>query len=489
MSTGWLALGGGLLLPLAFAPFGLWPLALLAMALLFHCWTGATVRQAAWRGWLFGLGLFGLGVSWVQVSIHQFGLPSYLFSVPVTLLFVSFMALYPALCGALVGFLAGRLPPALQWILLMPALWVLGEALRGWLLTGFPWLQLGTSQIDSALGGYSPLGGVYLTGFLCALSGGLLLTGLRTRRERVPALLLLALIWGGGGWLRGQAWTEPAGPPLEVAVVQGAVPQAIKWAPGQLEPTRRLYLELSRPFFGRADLVLWPETALPAFEHRIRPFLEAVDELAKVSGTDLVLGLPVREGRGRYYNALLSVGRSPGRYYKRHLVPFGEYLPLKAWLGGPLHFLRIPMSDFSAGHGRPLLEAAGRVLGASICYEDAFADEVIEALPQAQLLVNVSNDAWFGDSLAPHQHLQIARQRALETGRYLLRATNTGISAVIGPQGRLLARSEQFRPQAITAQVLPLQGETPFVRHGSAPVLVGLLLLVLLLAWWWRNPG
>ncbi|RME33011.1 MAG: apolipoprotein N-acyltransferase, partial [Gammaproteobacteria bacterium] len=369
----WLALGGGLLLPLAFAPFGYWPLALVAMALLFHCWTGVTARRAALRGWLFGLGLFGLGVSWVQVSIHQFGLPSLLFSVPVTLLFVAFMALYPAACGALAVVFAGRRPPILQWILLMPALWVLTEAARGWLFTGFPWLQLGTSQIDSALAGYSPVGGDALTGFLCALSGGLLLAGLQRGGERVPVLLLLVLVWGGGGWLRGHEWTEPAGPPLEVAVVQGAVPQAIKWAPGQLEPTRRLYLRLSRPHFGRSDLILWPETALPAFEHQIRPFLGALDELAKVSGSDLLLGLAVREEAGRrYYNGLLSLGRSPGRYYKRHLVPFGEYLPLKAWLGGVLGFLEIPMSDFSPGSGRPLLRAAGRMLGASICYEDAF---------------------------------------------------------------------------------------------------------------------
>jgi len=475
-----LALVAGASLPLAFAPFGWYPLALVSPLILFLCWHDAGPGRAAWRGWLFGLGLFGLGVSWIEISVHQFGIPVRIFSVGVTLALVMFLALYPSLAG----WLAARLRPAgggagaTHALLLLPALWVLQEWLRGWLLTGFPWLDLGYSQIDSPLGGYAPLLGVYGVSWLTALGAALLYHLLVGGQRRLGVILLLLSLWLGG-WVLGQRqWSRIDDKDLHVALIQGAVPQARKWLPSELRPTQALYWRLTREH-PEAELILWPETAIPAFMDRLGDYLTGIREILGRQGGTLVLGLPVRTDRGHYYNAIVALDDPAQVYYKRHLVPFGEYLPLPGLLRGPLEALDIPMSDFSAGSARqPLLHADGVTLGVSICYEDAFGSEVSQALPEAELLLNISNDAWFGDSLAPHQHLQIARMRALENGRYLLRSTNTGISAVIDPRGRVTARAPQFQPVALAAVVHRASGVTPYARYRNVPVIT--LMFVLL---------
>jgi apolipoprotein N-acyltransferase len=254
-----------------------------------------------------------------------------------------------------------------------------------------------------------------------------------------------------------------------------------------LAPTLSAYLSMTRQV-ADSQIVVWPETAVPAFDTAVEESLLApLHEQLRAEGRDLILGI-VAAGEGDdYYNAMLSLGVS-GRdhYYKRHLVPFGEYLPLERWLRPILDFIEIPMSNFARGDGsKPLVTLAGQPVGIDICYEDAYAEEIIRALPEATLLINASNDAWFGDSLAPHQHLEIARMRAVETGRYLLRATNTGISAIIAPDGQLLGVTPQFEPSVLTDEVTPRQGMTPFARwgHGGAVVL-SLLLLSLGL---WRS--
>ncbi|MDZ7734783.1 MAG: apolipoprotein N-acyltransferase [Gammaproteobacteria bacterium] len=258
-----------------------------------------------------------------------------------------------------------------------------------------------------------------------------------------------------------------------VALVQGAVPQAIKWKPEQLRESMHLYYDLSRPFWKEADLVVWPETAIPAFADQLSDYLDVLREQAIALDTPLIAGLATRDqGDGHYYNSLLAIGAHEDIYHKRHLVPFGEYLPLKTLLQPLLSFLEIPMSDFSAGDAkRPLLDVGNLKAGVSICYEDTFGEEVIQALPDADFLINVSNDAWFGDSIAPHQHLQMARFRSLESGRYMLRSTNTGISAIIDHNGNVTARSPQFASDVLISKMRLYSGSTPYVITGNAAII------------------
>ena len=274
------------------------------------------------------------------------------------------------------------------------------------------------------------------------------------------------------------------GPVQDVVLVQGNVSQDVKWLAEQRGPTLMRYLTLTRRHWG-VDLVVWPETAVPAFYHVAQSFLDELGAEADRHGTALLTGIAVQDPEdGRYYNSVITVGGNDGIYRKRHLVPFGEFLPLVDLLGPIVDFMKIPMSDFSAGPPeQPLLNVAGQRVGVSICYEDTFGEEVIEALPDATLLVNVSNDAWFGDSIAPAQHLQMARMRALETGRYLLRATNTGISAIIGPQGEIIGRSPQFEAHDLKGSVQGMTGMTPYARWGNWMVIMGVLVLLLGLAW------
>ncbi len=464
------ALVAGLVLPLGFAPYGWYPLTVASLAVLFRLWLHSPPVRAFRHGWIYGLGMFGGGVYWIQISIHQFGLPVLAFSVSMTALFVAFMALYPALAG----WLSARLPCASMYrrlLLLFPALWTLIEWLRGWLFTGFPWLTLGYSQIDGPLSAYAPLGGVYSVSLAAALlAGSLAALSLRRWGGIIPFLLVGGLAWP----LDSRSWTGPDGPAARVALIQGGIEQAVKWDPAQRQETIDHYLALTRPHWN-LRLVIWPETAIPAFYSELQDFFQALHAAAAARGSAMLIGVPYNppHDQGRYYNSVIALGTGAGRYDKRHLVPFGEYIPFGDLLKPVLFFLKIPMSDFSRGDPvQPLINAGGIPVSVSVCYEDAFGGEIIPALPAARLLINVSNDAWFGDSIAPHQHLEMARMRARETGRYLLRAANNGITAIIDARGRVVARAPQFVPYALTGEALPYAGATPYVRFGNAPVLL-----------------
>lgn len=475
-----LSLLAGASLPLAFAPFGWYPLAVPALAALFALWLSSSSHQAFWRGWLFGLGMFGVGTSWVYVSIHYFGNIEPAVAAVVTVLFVATFALYPGLLGYLLTRLFPQPSPG-KLLVVFPAGWTLAEWVRGWFLTGFPWLDLGYSQIDSPLSGIAPLLGVYGVSWVTAFSAALLLVILGWQGTwRLRAVLGLILLWGTA-WLPGQVnWVQPQGPAVRVSLVQGNITQDMKWNPDQLQPTLDLYRRLTEEHWD-SKLVIWPETAVPDFYHEVaKGFLADMAAEARANHTDLLTGIPVFDfTTERYYNSIISLGAHEGFYYKHHLVPFGEFFPLRSVLSAVQGFFEVPMSDFSSGAlGQPPLRAASFRIGASICYEAAFGEEIIRSLPAADLLVNVSNDAWFGDSLAPHQHLQMARMRALEGGRYLLRATNTGISAIIDPRGRLVATSPQFQVHVLTGTVRAMRGATPYVVYGNVPVILGLGVLI-----------
>ena len=470
-----LALIAGAVTVLGFAPFG-WGLApLVTLAVLFYLWRHcARSGESALVGYAFGLGLMGIGVFWIRISIAQFGGVHEALAVTITVVFVLLMAGY----FALAGWLAAKLRPSsdLVWlVLVLPAIWTLVEWLRGWLFTGFPWLSLGYSQIDFPLVGYGPLLGVFGISLMLAWSASLL-----NLWPRLWAIVLVLAIWSGGAGLRQVEWATPIGEPIQVSLLQASIPQEKKWLPKMRQPSIDLYLGMTEQV-ADSRIVIWPETAVPAFDTAVEEsLLQPLHTDMFAQERDVLLGIVSSGTGGAYYNSMLSLGVSGrGRYDKRHLVPFGEYLPFDRWTRPVLDFIEIPMSDFSAGgDDKPLVTLAGYPVGVNICYEDAYGEEIIRALPEAALLVNASNDAWFGDSLAPHQHLEIARMRAVESARYLLRATNTGISAIIDDKGGLLDISPQFEQAILTDVVPPMQGKTPFVRWGNYGVVM--LALVLL---------
>lgn len=469
------AFAAGSLVVLAFSPFSQGWIALLSLSALFALWRNTSPAQAFVIGLAWGLGCMGFGVFWLHHSIAQFGGVNLPLAVLFTLLFAGMLALFPALAG----WLARRFFPDETTLLLFayPGVWVLLEWVRSWLFTGFPWLTIGYSQIDTPLAGYAPLLGVYGVSLLLALGAGAL------NLWRSPWLALLPAIWLGGWALQQVHWTAPDGDAFKATLAQASIPQEKKWLPSQLGPTLEYYLEASDAH-PDSHLIVWPETAVPAFADKVEEsFLHPLDERFRKQGRDLLLGIPVRESEQRIYNAMIGLGASGrGEYFKRHLVPFGEFMPFASLLQPLVELFAIPMSSFSAGDSGkpPLLKLAGMDAGISICYEDVFGEEIAQALPQAAFLVNASNDAWFGDSLAPHQHLEMARMRALETGRYMLRATNTGVSAIIDERGGMVAMLPQWKRGTISADIQPMKGETPFLlwKNGLAVALCMLLLVI-----------
>ena len=474
-----LAFIAGALTVLAFAPWGGWPLAILTLAayqyLLF-----AQPEKAVRTGLAFGLGLFGFGVSWVRVSMHTYGQMALPEALLLTGLLVIYLACYPMLHGWLVSLVRDR--SAALAVLVSPALWTLLEWLRGRAFTGFPWLAIGYSQVESPLAGFAPLGGVLAVSYAVLLSASLLagMRWWRCRQAYAWTVVGWLLLWGIGGLARMHDWTEAAGSPLRVSLLQGNINQAEKWKPSMRDLTIARYLAMTRKEWRdahwKAQLVVWPESAIPAFEDQVEAsVLLPLRQEAAAAGSSLLIGIPVLDRSDwRYYNAVVALsGAGIARYYKHHLVPFGEYLPLREWLGGLLQVMPLPVADFSAGPlDPPLLQVAGVPVRASVCYEIAFGNEIRHGLPRAALLVNVSNDAWFGDSIAAPQHLQMARMRAIETGRWVLRATNTGITAAIDAKGRLVSRAPRNEIAVARAEAVPLRGATPYVVLGDALILV-----------------
>ena len=458
---------GGAATVLAFAPFSLQPVAFFTLAWLIHLWMHAPPRRCAWTGFLFGLGLFGAGVSWVYVSLHYFGgMPA-----PVagfaTVAFCAFLALFPAVAG----WLQARVPAsdAVRACLLIPAVWVLYEWLLSWIFTGFPWLALGYAAAGWPLQGFAPLGGVYAISFLTVSVAGMLWLVARRQATGAFAIAVIATL-GAGEALRHVAWSEPLGEPVSAALVQGNIAQEMKFRPERAPHILDTYARLAEG--TQARLIVFPETALPAFFHRIDPaYLARLEAAAKRNEGDLLLGVPFRRGN-EYFNSVVTLGVSPRQaYHKVHLVPFGEFVP--PGFRWTLELMSIPLSDFSRGaRDQAPLAVAGQRIAANVCYEDVFGAEIARSLPEATLLVNLSNVAWFGDSLAPAQHLQIARLRAIETGRMHLTATNTGITAAIDRDGRVLKQLAPFTEGRLEVMAQGYGGATPYVRLRDWPIVL-----------------
>ncbi len=485
-----LALLAGAAIVLAFSPFHWRILTLLSPAALFYLLAVVPRRLTLWVGYVYGLGYFGAGGHWIYYSVGEFGGGPLVALVFCAALAAAFGLLTWALARIWLWLRAPALLPALG--LALPACWMLVEWARSWLFTGTTWLQLGYAHVDGWLAGYAPvIGALGISALVSSLAGLLAWAALvRQRGATVTVATVIVLVWALGGVLQ-RDWTTPAGDPLQIALLQGNVPQDEKWQPENRQRQLDLYQRLTRRYWG-ADLVIWPETAIPAFQHQVsRDFLAPLLADAEDHGTDILVGLPSWDSDTRaVYNTVLALGEELDVYHKRHLVPFGEYVPFRRYLGAALDVFGAPVADFSPGTAASPMRAGGQPLAISICYEITFPNEVRDFLPEATILVNVSNDAWFGTSVGPHQHFQMARMRALETGRPLVRSTNTGITAAVDHRGRVSDRVPQFTVNALLATVTPHEGVTPYVRWGNWPVLIVIALaLAASAATRWMRPG
>jgi len=468
----------------AFAPFALTPLPLLTLGLLFLGWRDATPRQAAWLGFAFGLGLFGAGVSWVSIALHTFGgMPAVLAAIG-TLGFCAYLALWPALAG----WLAARVtaPAGVARLAAAAGAWALAEWLRGFVLSGFGWLSIGYAQLPgyaaSVFAGYAPVGGVFLVSLAMAgvAAAGAALVPVAVdaapgARRAAGPLALIAALAAGGIALDRIDWTRDDGAPLTASLLQGNVAQTLKFDPGFRERNFALYLGMVAESRGR--LVVLPESAFPVFADEVpEAVLKSVLRTMTARDGDAIVGLftaqpPATPGGDlRIHNSVVTLGAADVQEYrKRHLVPFGETIPADALVGWFIRrVLAIPLSSQSPGPpDQPPLAIAGTKVAANICYEDAFGADIRVQARAAAILVNVTNDAWYGRSVAASQHNQIAAMRALETGRPLLRATNTGITSAIDHRGREIARLPWFTHGILETTVQGRAGETPYVRFGD----------------------
>ncbi len=481
----------GAICVLGFAPFELYIIPPVALAALLLIWLRCqSTRSAAVVGFGFGAGLFLTGVSWVYVSLHVYGGMEVPVAALFTLLFCLIQACYPALACAVLQRMRASMPVTLM--LLFPALWAVSEWLRSWMLSGFPWLSLGYSQVPSSpLAGYAPLLGVFGVSLVIAAIAGAMASTIdgfilrhaspKPRGFIVGVCVAAALVLAGAA-LKMHQWTQPLpGEPTSVTLLQGNIPQEMKWRPERAVATLETYLDLAR--HAESKLIVMPETALPMLNVEVPPeYLKALAGVAARNGGDILYGVPEADPSGNYYNSVISIGTAASQTYrKHHLVPFGDYFPLRPVLGWIMNLLRIPMSDFSHGASvQKPMQVAGQKVAVNICYEDAFGEEIIRQLPEATMLANFTNDAWWGDTIASRQHLQIAQMRALETGRPMLRATNTGVTAIIDPAGRIVASAPEFSTTSVSGQVRGYQGSTPYIVIGNAGVLVLALAMLLI---------
>ncbi|KKD58158.1 apolipoprotein acyltransferase [Grimontia sp. AD028] len=480
----------GALATLAFAPYSFWPamlVSLVALLLLIH---GQSPKRAGYIGFFWGLGQFGTGVGWVYVVIEKFGgLPTAIGLALIGLL-VAYLALFPALFSYILRRV--QLPLALSYLLLAPSLWLVVDWFRGWFLTGFPWLWPGYSQIEGPLASFAPMFGVQgITLALLIISGSIAITLINRKASALIPALVVGAVATGASFV---PWVQETGESVDVAMVQGNVPQELKWLPSQRWPTLLAYQDMTRQNWD-ADIVIWPEAAIPALERDLPDFLARLDAAAINNDTAVITGVLDQNPDGQFYNNVITLGNNgeggytypaTQSYSKHHLLVFGEFVPFSDFLRPLAPLFNLPMSSFSRGdYTQSNIDAKGYQLAPAICYEIAFSDQVRHSLTEeSDFILTLSNDTWFGTSIGPHQHLEIARMRALENGKPVLRATNTGLTAAIGYKGDIIDQIPQFETVVLRTDVPTTAGQTPYTRFGDWPlyawiVLSGLALVLL----------
>ncbi|MBE0487227.1 apolipoprotein N-acyltransferase [Marinobacter sp.] len=475
----------GALQTLTFSPFHLWWLGPVSIFLILLATLTLPSQKLFRAGWLVGLGLFGSGVSWIYVSISEHGNTSVPVAILLMVLFIAGLALFHALAFWFWGKLAKE--STVRRLILFPAIWILGDWLRGWLLTGFPWMYLGTAHTDGPLAGLAPLTGVHGLTFWITVTGAAAyavwwLAQAGHRKAATTTLILALLPWLIAPSMKQADWTQLSDEPLSFAAMQGNIPQQIKWDPDFLRDQIVAYLGMTEAHWQR-DLILWPETAIPIPQDQAGSIIDHINSQLGENST-LITGIPWYGYSDRiddytFHNSIMALGNGEGIYHKQKLVPFGEYVPLQGILRGLIGFFDLPMSSFSRGpkYQSPLV-ANGVKIMPYICYEVAYSDFVAFNARNADILLTISNDGWFGDSIGPLQHLQIARMRALETGRYMLRGTNNGVTAIIDEKGQITERIPQFERAVLTGEVFTATGSTPYMQTGSWPVLTLALILI-----------
>jgi apolipoprotein N-acyltransferase len=481
------AAAAGMLLALSFAPFGVWPFAIVAPAVLIWLWQETTPRRAAVLGFWFNAGTFAVGTYWLYIAIAEIGGAPLILTFFLMIGLIAIMGAYHALLG---WFVAKYLPArgALRWLVGIPAAWLLIEWFRSWFLTGFGWLALGYSQTDTWFGDLAPVIGQFGIGYVLLLIAGAGVTLLLgTQRERIGSGALALVVVVAAFALRNVTWTHTAGAPISVAVVQGAIPQDQKWIDGNLDKTLEIYRNLTREAHG-AQLIVWPESAIPDLINNHIQYLGEVYREASAQGSGLVLGAMreaenPRTGEKEYFNSVISMDRAAegvGFHDKHHLVPFTEFIPVPEFVRNWLRLATLPSEDFNRGEKvQKPLEAAGQRIFANVCYEDGYGSTQLPALRTATMLVNVTNDAWFGRSTARYQHLQISRMRAMEAGRSMVRAANTGVSAVIDDRGHIVVTAPEYEANVMRASLQPRLGLTPYAMTGNWPLISLALVLSL----------
>lgn len=484
-----LALLAGCLLPFAFAPYHMYFLAVICPAVLLTTWLSASAKRACWRGFIFGLGFFSIAVYWVFISIHTYGNTPVIIAFIITAGFILLLSGCIAVNGLLFRWLFPK-PNYLNLTLGFASSWVLLEWLRGWLFTGFPWVFLGYSQIDSPLAGFAPVLSVYGVSFMVALSSGLLINAFRGKKAALYSILLLIILWAAGFGLSNINWTKPIGKPVTVSLIQGDIAQSLKWDPEKVPNTLALYHTLTLQNIN-SDIIVWPEAAIPIWLSQAQDFTTPLNKQLLAHRTALLAGVPiVNAERTEIYNAATVLGNGTGTYYKRHLVPFGEYVPLESLLRGLIGFFDLPMSNLSPGAYRqdPVI-LAGIPTAVAICYEIAYDVEFMNNFPAAKLIVTISDDSWFGQSWAAEQQTQISQMRSLETGRYQLVATNDGLTALIDNKGKILKSAPRFQVAILKGEIYNVEGDTPITMIGIYSIIVLLLIGFIVAILFDRKPN
>ncbi len=481
----------GAMTPLSLAPYSIWLFAIISpsvLALLLR--HSSSLKPVFAISFTFGLGMFLSGVSWVYVSIHEFGGTGLVLALIMTALFVGFLAAVFTLPFCL--FFKVFTAPPLTLSFLFPAIWLLGEWLRSWLLTGFPWLYIGYAHLDTYLSAWAPIGGVFSLSFASVLSGTLLLRaaekitliakGLESIKSVSPQLFLcsviLILIWATPYALKDHHWTETKDDIQSVALIQPNVELYRKWNPMYFPEIFSGLYDLSSQHWDK-DIQVWPEAAIPSVLNNVRIFTDDIDEKARETNTHIFTGVLYDNYHpDEVYNSVIGLGLANGTYFKQKLVPFGEYVPFEDQLRGLINFFNLPNSVIRAGPFRKNALSATTKNGYSysvapfICYEVVYPDFVAKHTKESSLLLTISNDAWFGSSNGPLQHFEMVRMRALENQKYMLRATNTGVSGIIDEKGHVLNISEQFIETSLEGFVELREGSTPYSRFGSTPIVL-----------------
>ncbi|MEH6446366.1 MAG: apolipoprotein N-acyltransferase [Oceanospirillaceae bacterium] len=485
-----LALLGGASTTLAFAPFDLWIFALITPGLLYLLLNNQSVKKAAGLGWLFGLGFFGSGVSWVYVSIHTYGNTS---AIPAALLTFAFCAAL-ALLFLIQAWCYQKYFSQRYTALSFSIIWLLFEWLRSWLFTGFPWLYLGYAATDTPLSPLASIGGIWLLSLVVVAFSVSFAKYLHSRNKQYclisVAILSSALVIS---YTLPSNWTVLSGDPIKISIVQPNIPQETKWKSDQLAQILDKYYKITRPLLGDS-VIIWPETAIPSLYDNIDPYFSPLIDQQIQAGGSLISGVPMKVtdpehllGR-RIHNSILNLTNKTS-YHKQRLVPFGEYIPWQNEFRDLFNFLNIPDFTFSVPKENPqsLMSVGKYHYSTAICYEIAYPELVRQYSKTADLILTLSNDTWFSHSIGPDQHFQIARMRAIENGRWLVRSSNNGISAIVNPQGEVVKVAERYTQAVLTGEVLPMQGLTPYQRLGQWPFIGSYLLILMGLGW--RNTS